>query len=150
MAGHESATPLSLLKTAVGGFAGLFPLSGKPLPKKGEGLSFPVQPESHGLRSGGPKKRALVRKVPESYTRALARYFGSGPTDVEAAKAQHQRYINALESNGVVVHALDADDNHPDCIFVEDQAVVIDGKMLLPSPATRLAWRNNRPSPNFS
>jgi len=80
------------------------------------------------------KKRALVRKVPESYTRALARYFGTGPTDVEAAKAQHQHYINALESNGIVVHALDADDNHPDCIFVEDQAVVIDGKMLLPLP----------------
>jgi len=80
------------------------------------------------------KRKALVRKVPESFTKALAKYFGSGPTDVETARAQHQAYIAALEANGVQVHALEADDRHPDCIFVEDQAVVIDGKMLLPHP----------------
>ena len=78
------------------------------------------------------KKRALVRDVPSSFTQALAKYFGSGPTDVSRAKQQHQAYIQALEDNGVSVHRIDADDNHPDCIFVEDQAVVIDGRMLLP------------------
>jgi dimethylargininase len=80
------------------------------------------------------KARALVRSVPASYERALARYFGNGPTDVELAKVQHQAYIDALRSAGVEVHCLDADDNHPDCIFVEDQAVVVDGHMLLPTP----------------
>lgn len=80
------------------------------------------------------KKRALVRNVPDSYTQALAKYFGKGPTDVELARTQHEAYINALESNGVKVHALAADNRHPDCIFVEDQAVVVDGKMLLPLP----------------
>ena len=29
---------------------------------------------------------------------------------------------------------LDADNNHPDCLFVEDQAVIIDGHVLLPVP----------------
>ena len=29
---------------------------------------------------------------------------------------------------------LDADHNHPDCLFVEDQAVIIDGHVLLPVP----------------
>lgn len=80
------------------------------------------------------KKRALVRHVPESFTRALAKYFGTGPTDVALARRQHQAYIDALEANGVRVHAIEADDRHPDCIFVEDQAVVIDGRMLLPMP----------------
>ena len=80
------------------------------------------------------KKRALVRKVPDSFTKALAKYFGAGPTDISLAREQHQAYIDALEENGVSVHALDADNNHPDCIFVEDQAVVIDGRMLLPLP----------------
>ena len=80
------------------------------------------------------KKRALVRSVPSSFTNALARFFGQGPTDVELARQQQQAYIQALVDNGIEVHCLAADENHPDCMFVEDQAVVIDGHMLLPTP----------------
>ena len=80
------------------------------------------------------KKRALVRNIPSSYTKALARFFGAGPTDVELARRQQQHYVDTLEANGVRVHRLDADENHPDCMFVEDQAVVVDGHMLLPVP----------------
>ena len=80
------------------------------------------------------KRRALVRDVPASFTNALARYFGTGPTDVELARQQQRAYIKALEDNGVSVHRLPADENHPDCMFVEDQAVVVDGHMLLPTP----------------
>ena len=50
------------------------------------------------------KIRALVRDVPASFTKALARYFGTGPTDVELARRQQQAYIKALEDNGVTVH----------------------------------------------
>lgn len=82
----------------------------------------------------GQKKRALVRCVPDTFTKALARYFGTGPTDVELARKQHQAYADALRDHGVAVAILDADNNHPDCIFVEDQAVVVDGKILLPRP----------------
>lgn len=80
------------------------------------------------------KHRALVRSVPASYKRAIARFFGTGPTDIALAKVQHQAYIDALRQAGVEVHCLEADDNHPDCTFVEDQAVVVDGHMLLPTP----------------
>ena len=80
------------------------------------------------------KSRALVRAVPDSFPNALAKFFGTGPTDVELAKKHHSGYIEALKSNGVEVTILDADNNHPDCIFVEDQAVVIDGHVLLPVP----------------
>ena len=80
------------------------------------------------------KKRALVRDVPSSYTKALARFFGSGPTDIELARQQQLAYIQTLEANGVMVHRLEADENHPDCMFVEDQAVIVDGHMLLPTP----------------
>ena len=80
------------------------------------------------------KSRALVRAVPDSYSRALANFFGSGPTDIELAKTHHSGYVEALRSNGVEVTIIDADHNHPDCIFVEDQAVVIDGHVLLPVP----------------
>jgi len=80
------------------------------------------------------KRRALVRCIPDSYTKALSKFFGSGPTDVEKAREQHLAYVQALERHGVIVHTLEADENHPDCMFVEDQAVVIDGYMLLPVP----------------
>ena len=44
------------------------------------------------------KRRALVRDVPASFTKALARYFGNGPTDVELARRQQQAYIEATVS----------------------------------------------------
>lgn len=80
------------------------------------------------------KSRAIVRSISESYINAIANYFGSGPTDIAAARSQHKAYADALTANGVEVTTLEADQNHPDCVFVEDQAVVIDGHVLLPVP----------------
>ena len=80
------------------------------------------------------KSRAIGRSISDSFIDALANYFGSGQTDIELARKQHQAYSDALSQNGVAVTTLDADQNHPDCVFVEDQAVVIDGHVLLPVP----------------
>jgi dimethylargininase len=80
------------------------------------------------------KRRAIVRNIPLSFTNALANYFGTGPKDVDLARHQHGAYIEALKNAGIDVHVIDADENHPDCVFVEDQAVVIDGHILLPVP----------------
>jgi dimethylargininase len=80
------------------------------------------------------KQRALMRAVPESFSKALANYFGSGPTDIALAKKQHAAYAQALLDCGLEVTILPADENHPDCIFVEDQAIVVDGHVLLPLP----------------
>ena len=80
------------------------------------------------------KSRAIVRSISDSYINAIASYFGSGPTDIGLARSQHKAYADALSGNGVEVTTLDADQNHPDCVFVEDQAVVIDGHVLLPVP----------------
>ena len=95
------------------------------------------------------KKRALVRKVPDTFTQALANYFGTGPTNISLAREQHQAYIDALQANGINVHSLEADNNHPDCIFVEDQAVVIDGRMLLPLPGHPSRMAEQPPIANF-
>ena len=80
------------------------------------------------------KSRALTRSVPDSYHSAMANYFGTGPTDIELARAQHKVYCEVMRANGIEVTVLPADENHPDCIFVEDQAVIIDGHVLLPVP----------------
>ena len=80
------------------------------------------------------KSRALTRAIPASFDQALAKFFGSGPTDLNLAKVQHQAYREALLSAGVEVTVLPADNDLPDSIFVEDQAVVIDSHVLLPVP----------------
>ena len=79
------------------------------------------------------KRHALVRAVPNSFTDALANFFGSGPSDVGLARLTHKAYCSTLEDNGVKVTVIPADDDYPDCIFVEDQAVIIDGHVLLPA-----------------
>jgi len=80
------------------------------------------------------KKRALVRSIPLSFTRALAQYFGGGEKNVALAREQHSAYVQALKDAGIHIKVIDEDENHPDCVFVEDQAVVIDGHILLPVP----------------
>ena len=81
----------------------------------------------------GDKRRALVRGISDGFENALAQYFGTGPTDLPAARAQHDAYVKALQGAGVEVIELPADPAYPDCVFVEDQAVVIDGHVLLPT-----------------
>ena len=75
--------------------------------------------------------RAIVRGVPNSYLQATARYFGNGPTDVSDARRQHSAYIAALRGFDIDVTELVPDEEHPDCIFVEDLAVVLDDRALL-------------------
>jgi dimethylargininase len=75
--------------------------------------------------------RAIVRGVPDSYLQATARYFGSGPTDMLEARQQHSAYIMALRGFDVDVTELDTDEEYPDCVFVEDLAVVLDYHVLL-------------------
>ena len=41
-----------------------------------------------------------VRQVPQSFTDALAKFFGSGPQDIELAQSQHHNYVKALEDAG--------------------------------------------------
>jgi dimethylargininase len=80
------------------------------------------------------KGRALTRAIPSSFDQAIAKFFGTGPTDLDLAKVQHLAYREALLNAGVEVTVLPSDDQLPDSIFVEDQAVVIDGHVLLPVP----------------
>jgi len=66
--------------------------------------------------------RAIVREVPESFVSAVA----SHPRRISVPKArrQHARYVEALRGACDEVVVIAADEEHPDCPFVEDQAVV--------------------------
>jgi len=76
--------------------------------------------------------RALTREVSANFTAALANYFGSGPTDINASRAAHANYLSALQDNGVIVDVLPGLDEHPDCMFVEDAAIVVNNAVVIP------------------
>jgi len=75
--------------------------------------------------------RAIVRGVSDSFEKALASYFGTGPTNVDEAKVQHSAYISKLEELGLSVNFLNSDSNYPDCCFVEDHAVIAGNSALI-------------------
>ncbi|MCB9765712.1 MAG: hypothetical protein H6739_38415 [Alphaproteobacteria bacterium] len=72
----------------------------------------------------GPR-RALVRGLSDRYTDATVHHFAhEGPINLTRARAQHARYVRALERIGLNVRHLPGDPRLPDCCFVEDMAVV--------------------------
>ena len=75
--------------------------------------------------------KAIVRKVSSSFEKALAKYFGSGPNDVNEAIRQHEAYVNKLVEFGVSVKVIDSHSDYPDCCFVEDHVIVAGDSALL-------------------
>jgi dimethylargininase len=71
-----------------------------------------------------PVDTAIVRNIPDSFVHAVRSDMGR-TLDVALARTQHASYVRHLESAGYAVDRLDADENHPDCVFVEDAAVVV-------------------------
>ena len=75
--------------------------------------------------------RAIVRKVSSSFEKALAKYFGSGPTNLNESVKQHEAYVNKLVEFGVSVREIDSHPDYPDCCFVEDHAIVAGDSAML-------------------
>lgn len=78
--------------------------------------------------------RAIVREVPDSFAGALCRDPHGRPPRPDVARDQHASYVHALESLGVAVTVLPADESLPDCPFVEDMAVVAGGVAFVTFP----------------
>jgi dimethylargininase len=75
---------------------------------------------------------ARVRGVPDAYVRATRDTgMAGGDIDVALARIQHAAYVAALASLGIEVRALPADEAHPDCVFIEDTAVVARGRAVV-------------------
>ncbi|HKA87493.1 MAG TPA: arginine deiminase-related protein [Haliangiales bacterium] len=77
---------------------------------------------------------ALVRGVPSTFARAISARPPDVPIDVARARAQHAAYVAALRSLGPTIVEIPADDAFPDCVFVEDAAVVARGAALIARP----------------
>ena len=79
------------------------------------------------------RKEAVVRLVSPNFDKALSKYFGTRTPDPVAAQGAHDAYVTALSAHGSEVTSLPSLDEHPDCCFVEDTAVMIDGTALIPN-----------------
>ena len=77
---------------------------------------------------------ALTREIPRSLVRCELTHRPREPIDHAAAVAQHDAYCAALQSLGLDVVRLPADEAYPDCCFVEDTAIVLDEVAVLCSP----------------
>lgn len=77
---------------------------------------------------------AITRDVPSTIDAALVTFHEREPIDVVRARAQHAQYCQALASLGYEVIALPADDAYPDCVFVEDTALVFDDVAVITRP----------------
>ena len=79
-------------------------------------------------RSFGRYTHAIVRRVPDSFVNAIG---ATERIDLRAARAEHANYVSNLRDLGLNVIELPSDENHPDCPFVEDTAVIINEQAFI-------------------
>jgi dimethylargininase len=86
------------------------------------------------IEQGSLASLAVVRGVAPSITRCELTYLQREPIDLDRAVAQHAAYVTLLRDLGLEVLEVPADPSFPDCCFVEDVAVVLDGLAVLTRP----------------
>lgn len=75
--------------------------------------------------------RAIVRPPGNSYPDALSLIQPAPPVDLALVREQHAVYVEALRACGLEIVALPPDADHPDAVFVQDPAFVIDGRAIV-------------------
>ena len=76
---------------------------------------------------------AIVRRPADSAVNGLRSDNGAAPS-LEGIRAEHDAYVQALESIGVAVETLEPLEDHPDSMFVEDAALVFPEAAILLRP----------------
>jgi len=79
-------------------------------------------------------KTAITRGVSDGITRCELTHLDRDPIDLGRAREQHGEYESALERLGYRLHQIPADPDLPDCVFVEDTALVLDEVAVLTRP----------------
>lgn len=84
---------------------------------------------------------AVTRGVSAAFARCELTHLARSPIDVGRARDQHAAYCASLASLGCTVISLPSDETLPDCVFVEDVALVVDelAVMTRPGAASRRA-----------
>ncbi|KAK6313821.1 N(G),N(G)-dimethylarginine dimethylaminohydrolase 1 [Coregonus clupeaformis] len=88
-----------------------------------------------GVMAGfGNFTHAVVRAIPSSLAKEALR-MNVSDVDLEKAQREHEVYVGVLKQKlGLEVIELPADESLPDCVFVEDAAVVCGDTALITRP----------------
>jgi dimethylargininase len=76
----------------------------------------------------------ITRDVSPSIADAELTHMERVPIDYERAREQHRAYRDLLASLGCTIVEVPADREHPDCVFVEDTAIVLDDVAVITRP----------------
>lgn len=79
---------------------------------------------------------ALTRGVSSRINECELSFIDRHAIDVPRAVRQHRNYQELLKSLGVSVIEIPADDNCPDCCFLEDTAIVLDELAIICRPGS--------------
>lgn len=82
----------------------------------------------------GRYTHAIVCRVPDSVAASLSNQSISDFINIHEARREHENYVRTLRSLGIDVIELPADEQLPDCTFVEDTAIVANGVALICRP----------------
>ena len=77
---------------------------------------------------------AVTRDVSPSIARAELTHLERVPIDYERAREEHEEYRALLASLGCMVISLPGDAAFPDCVFIEDTAIVLDEMAVITRP----------------
>jgi dimethylargininase len=77
---------------------------------------------------------AITRDVSPSIANAELTHLERVPIDYERAAEQHEEYRALLASLGCEVISLPGDAAYPDCVFIEDTAIVLDELAVITRP----------------
>jgi len=80
---------------------------------------------------------ALTRPVPPTITECELTHLAREPISFTKAADQHEAYENALRSLGCAVKRLAGAPDHPDSVFIEDTAVVLDECAVITRPGAQ-------------
>jgi dimethylargininase len=74
---------------------------------------------------------AWVRPPSRNFAHALSQHPDAGSIDLQKAQQQHAAYCEALKTAGLSVEVLEPLDDFPDSVFIEDNAVILEGRAVL-------------------
>jgi dimethylargininase len=77
---------------------------------------------------------AITRQVSPRFSECEITHIERTPIDLEAARSQHQDYVQTLKQLGCDVMELPAEADLPDSVFVEDTAIILPEAAVITRP----------------
>jgi dimethylargininase len=84
--------------------------------------------------------RALVRRPSQNFANALSEHPEATSINPQKARQQHAAYCEALQIAGLDLEVLEPLDDFPDSVFIEDNAVILEGRAVLCSMKATSRW----------